>query len=201
MTEYYYSQNPTADHQEYHFDFELLQQTFHFTTDNGVFCKHTIDFGSRTLIEATVKTDFPSGSLLDVGCGYGPIGLALAHHFPDRQVTMTDVNERALKLAQKNAADNQIKNVSIFASDGFKQISGDFAGIYTNPPIRAGKAVVSQILTDAKDHLVPGGKLLAVLQKKQGAPSAKKLMTAVYGNCEVLSKDGGYYILQSVKND
>lgn len=201
MTEYYYSQNPTTEHEEHNFDFELLGHNFKFTTDNGVFSKRTVDYGSRVLIQATTKTEFIKGNLLDVGCGYGPIGLALAKYFPNRQITMTDVNERSLGLAQKNAVQNQIQNTTVFASDGFAQIEGQFAAIYTNPPIRAGKEVVSKILTDAKAHLEIGGQILAVLQKKQGAPSAKKLMTAIYGNCQILSKDKGYYILQSTRTN
>lgn len=156
MTEYYYSQNPTTEHQNYQFEFELLGHMLQFTTDNGVFSKHTIDYGSRVLLEATLKTTFVPGPLLDVGCGYGPIGLALAQHYPDRQVTMTDVNNRSLGLTMQNAQNNQIKNVTVFASDGFEKIADQFAGIYTNPPIRAGKKVVNQILTEAKAHLLPG---------------------------------------------
>lgn len=201
MTEYYYSSNPTTAHDRHQFEFQLLDQTLKFTTDNGVFSKHTIDYGSRVLLEATLKTEFVAGPLLDVGCGYGPIGLALAKHFPDRTITMTDVNQRSLDLAQENAQNNQIDNVTVLTSDAFTAVTGQFAGIYTNPPIRAGKKVVNAILTEAKAHLLPGGQILAVLQKKQGAPSAKKLMTATYGNCQVLSKDKGYYILQSYQTD
>lgn len=197
MTEFYYSENPTTAHDEYHFDFTLLGKTLHFTSDSGVFSKNTVDYGSRALIEAVSILDLPDGPLLDVGCGYGPIGLALAAHFPERTVWMTDVNERALALAKRNAEANQIENVQIVASDGYAQVQGAFAAIFTNPPIRAGKKVVNRILTEAKPLLQENGSLTAVLQKKQGAPSAKKLMTEVYGNCAILSRDKGYYILNS----
>ncbi|WP_201330290.1 class I SAM-dependent methyltransferase, partial [Lactobacillus nasalidis] len=134
-----------------------------------------------------------------VGCGYGPIGLFAAKKWPDRQVDMVDVNERAMDLARRNAAANGIKNANVFASDRYQKVSGQYAMIVTNPPIRAGKAVWSDILTAAGEHLAKGGLLLVVIQKKQGAPSAKKMLAASLGNCEILTRDKGYYILKSVK--
>ena len=113
---------------------------------------------------------------------------------------MVDVNELALSLATKNAAANQIKNVNIWSSDQYQTVTAkDYDAIITNPPIRAGKEVVHGILSQAKDHLVVGGTLTAVLQKKQGAPSAKKKLEEVFGNCQVHKKDKGYFILQSIK--
>ena len=151
------------------------------------------------MIEQMLEQDLPGGNILDVGCGYGPIGLFAAKKWPDRQVDMVDVNERAMDLARRNAAANGAGNVNIFASDRYQAVTGQYAMIVTNPPIRAGKAIWSSILAEAKDHLTDGGILLVVIQKKQGAPSAKKLMAASLGNCEILTRDKGYYILKSVK--
>ena len=106
----------------------------------------------------------------------------------------------ALELAKKNAEINKITNVSIFESAAYDNVTKtDYATIVTNPPIRAGKNVVHDILSGAFDHLKVGGQLFAVLQKKQGAGSAQKKMTDVFGNCEIILKDKGYYILMSVK--
>ena len=128
------------------------------------------------------------------------ITTCVAKKFPQAQVDMVDVNELALSLATKNAAANQIKNVNIWSSDQYQTVTAkDYDAIITNPPIRAGKEVVHGILSQAKDHLVVGGTLTAVLQKKQGAPSAKKKLEEVFGNCQVLKKDKGYFILQSIK--
>ncbi|WP_125705228.1 class I SAM-dependent methyltransferase [Lacticaseibacillus daqingensis] len=196
---HYYTNDPTLAHDEHQFNFDLAGHTLAFTADNGVFSKHTIDYGSRVLIDAVVAADLPAGAILDVGCGYGPIGLALAKHWPDRHVTMSDVNERALGLAERNATANGITNVTILESSVYDQIDGDFAVIVTNPPIRAGKAIVSGILAGAYDHLQPGGQLFAVLQKKQGAPSALKLMKATFAAAEVVTKAHGYYILRAIK--
>ncbi|MFC6294576.1 class I SAM-dependent methyltransferase [Lactiplantibacillus daoliensis] len=200
MTNYYYTHNPDVVHDEKQWNFEIFNHDFKFTTDNGVFSKRTLDYGSRTLLAAFEPTDLPAGAILDLGTGYGPIGMALAYQSPDRQVDMVDVNELALSLARKNTALNQISNVNIFTSDCYDQVTTtNYAAIVTNPPVRAGKAVVDAMLSGAIDHLTIGGTLTVVLQKKQGAPSAKKLMTTTFGNCTIIKKDKGYYILQSVK--
>ena len=110
---------------------------------------------------------------------------------------MVDVNLRALDLAKKNASNNQVTNVEIYESDTYKSVTGKYALIVSNPPVRAGKEVVTSILADSKDYLEPNGELWIVLQKKQGAPSAKKLMDQTFGNVEVVTRDKGYYILKS----
>lgn len=199
MAEQYFTENPTVDHDEHHVNYHLNGINLNLTTDAGVFSKNRVDYGSGVLIEQMLDQDLPGGNILDVGCGYGPIGLFAAKKWPDRQVDMVDVNERAMDLARRNAAANGAGNVNIFASDRYQAVTGQYAMIVTNPPIRAGKAIWSSILSEAKDHLTDGGILLVVIQKKQGAPSAKKLMAASLGNCEILTRDKGYYILKSVK--
>ncbi len=200
MTNYYYTHNPEVVHDEKQWNFEIFQHDFKFTTDNGVFSKRTVDYGSRTLLAAFDPSQLPAGAILDLGTGYGPIGMALAYQSPERTVDMVDVNELALSLARKNTALNQITNVNIFTSDVYEQVTKtDYAAIVTNPPVRAGKDVVDAMLTGAVSRLMTDGTLTVVLQKKQGAPSAKKLMQATFGNCQIIKKDKGYYILQSVK--
>lgn len=199
MAEQYFTENPTVDHDEHQVNYHLGGINLNLTTDAGVFSKNRVDYGSGVLIEQMLDQDLPGGNILDVGCGYGPIGLFAAKKWPDRQVDMVDVNERAMDLARRNAAANGAGNVNIFASDRYQEVPGQYAMIVTNPPIRAGKAIWSSILAEAKEHLLDGGILLVVIQKKQGAPSAKKLMAASLGNCEILTRDKGYYILKSVK--
>lgn len=199
MTDYYYSKNPEVEHAEKNWTFELRGFNFKFTTDNGVFSKNTVDYGSRALLDAVDLSETPAGPILDMGCGYGPIGMTLAKLAPERQIDMVDVNERALGLAQKNCDLNQIQNVAIFESAEYQNVTAQYAAILTNPPIRAGKTVVQNILKGAYDHLLPGGELDVVIQKKQGAPSAKQLMADTFGNVQIIHKDKGYYILQSIK--
>lgn len=197
LTNHYYTQNPDVLHEEHHWPFTLLGNELLFTTDNGVFSKNRVDYGSRALLNAFNADKTPAGPWLDLGTGYGPIGLALAKKWPERQVTMVDVNELALSLARQNAVANQIDNVDIKTSDVYANVTERYAAIVTNPPVRAGKQVVTAMLTGAKEHLLPGGTLTVVLQKKQGAPSAEKTMQATFGNCTNIKKDKGYYILES----
>lgn len=199
MNEFYYTPNPHVVHELHTWNFVLMGNQLTFTTDNGVFSKRTIDFGSRVLIENVNISKMPFGNILDLGCGYGPIGLSLAKAYPNRQFEMVDVNNLALSLAQKNALQNKIENVKIYNSDVYNDVSTQFAGIITNPPVRAGKKVVDAMIRGAVQHLVLGGTLTVVLQKKQGAPSAKKLMNSLFGNCSIIKKDKGYYILESMK--
>lgn len=199
MTDYYYTKNPEVEHAEKNWTFELRGFNFKFTTDNGVFSKNTVDYGSRALLDAVDLSETPAGPILDMGCGYGPIGMTLAKLAPERQTDMVDVNERALGLAQKNCDLNQIQNVAIFESAEYQNVTAQYAAILTNPPIRAGKAVVQNILKGAYDHLLTDGELDVVIQKKQGAPSAKQLMADTFGNVQIIHKDKGYYILQSIK--
>lgn len=200
MADHYFTNKPSAASEHSAWTYELRGQTFKFVTDLGVFSKKTVDFGSRLLVETLDLTSLVVGDILDVGCGYGPIGLAFAKEASERTVEMVDVNERALGLAKQNASNNRIGNVSIHISDIYEQVAQkEFAAVVSNPPIRAGKSVVHGILTGAYDYLKKDGILMIVIQKKQGAPSAKAKMEETFGNAEVISKDKGYWIIQSVK--
>lgn len=201
LVDHYYTQKPSTTSQPKYWSYQLRGNSFQFKTDRGVFSKNEVDFGSKLLIHAF---ELPSmkGPILDVGCGYGPIGLAIARSFPDIQVHMIDINERAVQLAKENAAQNHIDNIKIFESDGFTNVTEfNYAAIVTNPPIRAGKKVVFEIIEESYKHLKPGGQFWAVIQKKQGAPSAKKKIEEVFGEAEIVKKEKGYYILKAKKFD
>ncbi len=201
MSEHYYSKKTTAKSEEIQWTFTLRGHSFNFTTDHAVFSKREVDYGSRLMIDVFNEPDIP-GDLLDLGCGYGPIGLALAREFPDRRMIMVDVNERALALAKKNAENNHISNAAIKESDRLKALEGrKFAAIITNPPIRAGKDVVHAMFEESKNSLLNHGELWVVIQKKQGAPSAKKKLESLFGNCEVVAKQKSYYILKAKSID
>ena len=162
-----------------------------FETDAGTFSKGHLDPGSRLLIDTVPNM---TGRCADIGCGWGAIGAALAALNPELFVEMVDVNERAVALAQKNLEANRLANARAYLGDALTGVESGLDFCVTNPPIRAGKAIWSSILSEAKGHLTDGGILLVVIQKKQGAPSAKKLMAASLGNCEIITRDNGYYI-------
>ncbi|WP_270322457.1 class I SAM-dependent methyltransferase [Lactococcus petauri] len=195
-TNMYYEDNRDLAHDVQELSVELLGLPLHFLTDAGVFSKNAIDYGSRVLLDNFQ----PEGAktLLDVGCGYGTLALTLAKKY-GLKATLVDVNIRALNLAKKNADKNNIEVNGIFLSNIYDNVEGKFDAIISNPPIRAGKEVVHTILSDAYEHLNDDGHLTIVIQKKQGAPSAQKKMKDVFGNCEIVAKDKGYYILRSYK--
>jgi 16S rRNA (guanine1207-N2)-methyltransferase len=199
VTDHYYTPKPTAAHELNQIQINLRGKTFSFVTDAGVFSKKEIDFGSRLLIETMVigRTD----SILDVGCGYGPIGLSAAVLADQGRVTMIDINERAVLLSRENAERNGITNVTVLQSDVLSQVTAlRFDQILTNPPIRAGKDVVHQIFTEAFDALVPRGNLWVVIQKKQGAPSAFAKLESIFEDVQEVTKDKGYRIFKATKN-
>lgn len=198
MTEHYYSEKPTTSSNRKQFRCELRDRTFTFYSDHGVFSREGIDFGTRLLIE---QFQFPDekGALLDVGCGYGPIGISLATE-TDEEVYLVDINERAIELAKDNARLNEVSNVKIFQSDLLAQVDKrDFAAIITNPPIRAGKQTVFSIYEQAVDHLKDGGELWVVIQKKQGAPSTIEKLKQLFREVETVHKEKGYFIIRAKK--
>lgn len=199
MSEHYYSRKPSTESNPVKWQSELKGNSFRFKTDSGVFSKKEVDFGSRLLID-TFKLKEDNSIILDVGCGYGPIGLSLAKAYPDALVHMVDVNERAILLAKENAAENKLDNVKIYESDRLLGVEEkDFNAILTNPPIRAGKKIVHDIFEQSFLHLAEGGELWVVIQKKQGAPSAMEKMKELFGDVELAAKSKGYFILKSVK--
>ena len=192
MTQHYFTSNPQSAHDERAIQVELAGVRVDFCTDAGVFSRDGLDFGSRLLIE-TVHP-LLHGRVLDMGCGWGAIGVLLARLCPDAQITMADINERAVALAARNARQNGV-SAETLVSDGYENIAPSFDAIVTNPPIRAGKQTVYRILDGAKTRLAPGGRLFLVIRKEQGAPSAQTHLQGVYSRVELLARKKGYWIL------
>ncbi len=196
---HYYSKNQDdLESNPSQYTFNYKNNTFVFHTDSGVFSKDYIDYGSFVMLNnfEPNNIDLP---ILDMGAGYGPIGIVTSKLY-DREVVMCEINERAYNLALKNITQNNASKATIYHSDLYEAISSmKFSSVITNPPIRAGKAVVYAIYYGAYEHLATGGELWVVIQKKQGAPSSKEHLTELFGNCEVVKKDRGYYILKSIK--
>ena len=174
---------------------KIRDKDFKFYTDNGVFSKKGLDFGSRTLINELLDLDL-SGRVLDVGCGYGVIGIILSSFF-HLNVDMIDVNKRAIHLTKMNIKENNLSDIRAFYSDAYENIDDKYDVIVTNPPIRAGKEVVYKILFGAKEHLVDGGALYFVINKDQGAKSAIKDLDEI-ANVEVIKKNKGFFVIKCI---
>lgn len=200
LSEHYYSRTQKVESDPKFWDFTLKNNQFRFKTDNGVFSKREVDFGSRLLIESFEMPN-TEGLLLDVGCGYGPIGLSLAKYYQDRMVHMVDVNGRAIELAKENAELNRIQNVKVYESDRLLSVEEkNFAAILTNPPIRAGKKTVHDIFEQSFEHLTSQGELWVVIQKKQGAPSAIEKLNNLFNHVETIDKSKGYFVIKAKKS-
>lgn len=199
MSDHYFSHVPNSKREDRQFEAVIRGKHFRFQTDSGVFSKKGLDFGSRLLIETV---DIPSKRplrILDLGCGYGPIGISMAKTYSTAKVSMIDINERAVELAKQNAARNGvIDQVEVFVSDGFEAMGNrKFDAILFNPPIRTGKSVIYRLFAEAKDYLTENGFLWIVIRKQQGAESARTELLRLFTNVEVVAQKKGYWIIQA----
>ena len=194
---HYFKTDETLEHGYQIFNVDVRGVSLSLTTDRGVFSKNYVDFGTRVLLEHLDLNDVKKA--LDLGCGYGPIGLFMARYDDQIDVTMSDVNERAISLVKKNISNNNIKNAKVVLSGAFEAIDDTFDLIVTNPPIRAGKETVFAIYEGAYEHLEKGGIFYVVIQKKQGAPSTLEKITTLFGNGKIVTKTKGYWVLLAKK--
>ena len=194
--DHYYSENPTTEHRISQIEYSLGDIDLRFTTDSGVFSKDKVDYGTNVLLTSLPPME---GKILDLGCGYGPIGITLARLNPNSEIVMIDINQRAVDLAKMNIEQNGINNAWALQSNGFENLEETFNAIISNPPIRTGKKVIYSLFEESARHLENGGSIYLVIQKKQGAKSAMNKLNEIYGNCQVINKKGGYWILHSVK--
>lgn len=187
---YYFDSNPNTISKEKIINVIIQNKKFSFITDNSVFSKKGLDFGTRTLLESLDISEI-AGKILDFGCGYGPIGIFLASF--GKEVDMIDINKRALNLTLKNAKRNNVK-VNAFISNIYDQVHEKYDYIISNPPIRVGKDTLYQILFGATKFLNKGGHLIFVVHKDQGAKTlAKKLETKYV--VEIRDKNKGFYVI------
>ena len=197
MSKQYFENNQELVSEPFYITYYFHKHILKFKSDNGVFSKKAVDFGSSLLLK-NVEV-FENDRILDVGCGIGIMGITLAKCNPSTFVEMVDVNLRALDLARNNCLENNVQNTYVFESNTYSNIEKQYTLIISNPPIRAGKKVVHDICLNAINYLNDNGKAIFVIQKKQGAESLKKGMLEVYSNVEVLNKVNGYFIFQGTK--
>ena len=197
---HYFQDDPNLASNLKKISFEGNGLTMTLLTDNGVFSKNKVDEGSLAFLKVILPLDL-GNNILDLGCGYGTIGLTIAVVKKEARVTLADVNTRALTLCKKNAeALNVSQRVTILQSDIYEKIEGKYDSIVINPPIRAGKIVTYRMYEEAKQYLIDGGSLLIVIRKAQGAESAAKYIESIFGNVKLLDRHKGYHIYQAVKS-
>ena len=194
MNDQYYTADPQSESRPVPCAFPYRGYGLNFLTDAGVFSKGELDAGSRLLLDALPPL---SGDVLDLGCGWGAIGVAVARANKQARVVMADVNHRALGLARDNCQRNQV-TAEVIESDGMSAVMGRaFDAIITNPPIRAGKQVIYKMFADAAVSLKEGGALYLVIRKQQGAESCMKYLKTLYQQVEKLDKSAGFWVLKA----
>lgn len=193
---HYFKSNNHLQHKDIEIKYAYKSNVFNFISDIGVFSKDNIDYGTDILLKYIPEL---RGSLLDIGCGYGCIGIILGKTY-GIDVTLSDINSRAVELAKKNAEINGVK-AEIIQSDGFEKISGSFDTIILNPPIHAGKLVVYDIYQNAYKYLNKNGAFYIIIQKKHGALSHKQKLEEIFGieNCLALYSKKGFYVFKMIK--
>ena len=194
---HYYTDNSDLSSNRKDFDYYFDNEKFIFTTDNGVFSKKNVDYGSYLLIKNTYKRKL-GYRVLDLGCGYGPVGIIIKRFNKDIEVQMVDVNSRAIDLAKLNCLNNKT-DINVSLCDDITKLNILFDSIILNPPIRTGKKVIFDLYKKSYACLNEGGSLYIVIAKKQGALSSIKELNNIFTKVTNLDKDGGYYVVQAIK--
>lgn len=201
---HYFDENPKTQHQLREFTVKLGEERYRFVSDSSTFSRNRLDHGSQILIEACLDLeDFPeNGRILDLGCGWGPVGTIIYSFFPEIAVSFSDVNERAVELSRENFRRNcPGAKAEFHHSDGFAKIPGTYDMIILNPPIRAGKDLVYRLYAESFTALNPGGRLLIVIQRKQGAKSSQEELERLFGVGQVtdIARKSGYHVYAAEK--
>ena len=191
MGQYFSNEDLKSNIQKYNVD--ILGNRYSFFTDNGVFSKEKLDFGTRVLLENLPVGEL-HGDILDVGCGYGVIDIVLGK-IVDANFLGVDVNRRALHLAEMNKKENKLSNINFIESSCYENVDGKYDFIITNPPIRAGKKIVYEIVMGAKNYLKDEGSLFIVVRKEQGAKSMIRDLEEIY-KVEIINKVKGFFVIK-----
>lgn len=200
---HYFCPDHSLEHEEQLIEFDILGRTWRLLTDRGVFSRNRLDAGTRLLLEVVAPMLRDGYRVLDLGCGYGPVSVIIKSLYPDIKLTACDISERAIDITNKNLQQKKL-TAQVLLSDGVPAAEQDanYGGydlILTNPPIRAGKAVVYKFFDESYLTLKSGGSLFVVIRKQQGAASAEKKLHSLFGNCQRLCSQAGYRILRAQK--
>ena len=197
--QHYFIDKPHADSDFFEFKDNVLNMELCFRSCDSIFSKNKIDDGTRSLLNAIYEKCNLYGEGLDLGCGLGVIGIALIKKF-SMKFDMVDINKTAVKLSKENTAKNNVSDsANVFYSDGFSEINKEYDFIITNPPIKTGKQLLFKLMEDSYNHLKWNGSLVLVIRKDHGMESLKKHIQSIYGNCEIIDRNKGFYILKANK--
>jgi 16S rRNA (guanine1207-N2)-methyltransferase len=197
-TEHYYSAQPKSEAKLGLIRTRLRGDPFEFVTASSVFSKKRVDTGTRLLIESMILPE--TGRALDVGCGYGAVGISTACFSPSLQVVLTDVNMRAVRLARENIKRNKIANTEVRCGFLYEPVEDlTFSCVLSNPPVSAGMDTVKAIITEAPRIMAPKATLQMVVRSKIGGKTLPAVFEAVFGNCRVLARKSGYRVFLAEK--
>lgn len=200
MTDHYFSARPTAPSRPRELHVRLRGHNWVFLTDRGVFAADAVDAGTKLLIET--MTIHPSDVVLDLGCGYGPVGVVAATLAHRGHVVLVDINERAVGLARENVRRAGLTNADVLLGDGCAPVRGQrFDVIVTNPPIRAGKATVRRLVREAWAQLQSGGRFFFVARTAQGAKTLAREVATVFGTVTEMARASGYRVYAATKEE
>ena len=188
---HYFEENPQTAHNRKEISFRFSSVNYTFVTDSNLFSKDKVDTGTQILLSAVAK--YGTGKkVLDLGCGYGVVGVVLNRTF-GCEVDACDINRRAVESSVSNAQRNNAK-VRAVVSDGFANLADKYDDIVLNPPIRAGKAVIYRLFEESFDHLNEGGHLWIVIRKQHGALSAQKKLEEIFRSVKLVDRDKGFHV-------
>lgn len=194
MTSHYFTNDSKLSDELNVIEKDINGILYRFYTDSGVFSKNRVDFGSLLLIESLLKNLTDEDNFLDLGCGYGPIGIVVKKQFPKIDVHQVDINEKAVLLTNKNSKLNKVTTKS-YLSKGFAEVGEKFSVISLNPPIRAGKKVVFELYQDSYKNLKENGSFWIVIRKKQGALSHLEYLKTIFKKVKIITKNKGYFVI------
>ena len=194
MSTQYFAEQPEAPHRPGLVHVVLPDVHLALQTDAGVFSPGRLDPGSRLLLE-TAPPPPATGDLLDLGCGYGPLALVLASRAPGARVWATDVNSRALRLCSINKGAAGLANVRCVAPDD-PDLPPSFGLIWSNPPIRIGKAALHELLSAWLGRLAPDGEAFLVVQRNLGSDSLQRWLAGQGWAAERHAARAGYRVLK-----